>query len=122
MPDVKPRPRAGAIRLSLMRADQKGTGSASVLVSVACIPGPRIDSRLAPEAYSRPIQPVLPAGSCLLRPESDPRLAVAPRKARRPTGAPLPKFVKRRGTPDTNFGSKGAPASLWFLVPLFDLK
>ena len=30
MPDVKPRPRAGAIRLSLMRADQKGTGSASV--------------------------------------------------------------------------------------------
>src|SRR6516165_1060678 len=52
MPDVKPRPRAGAIRLSLMRADQKGTGSASVLVSSACTPGPRVDSRLAPEAYS----------------------------------------------------------------------
>src|SRR5262249_57253717 len=52
MPDVKPRPSAGAIRLSLMGADQKGTGSASVLVSIACIPGPRIDSRLALEAYS----------------------------------------------------------------------
>src|SRR6516165_8995824 len=37
MPDVKPRPTAGAIRLSLMRADQKGTGSASVLVSIAYI-------------------------------------------------------------------------------------
>jgi len=23
---------------------------------------------------------------------------------------------------DTNFGSKGALASIWFLVPLFDLK
>src|SRR5215468_11976952 len=42
MPDVKPRPRAGAIRLSLMRADQKGTGPASVLVSIACIPGLRM--------------------------------------------------------------------------------
>ena len=52
MPDVKPRPRAGAIRLSVMRADQKGTRSASVLAIVACIPGPRIDSRPAPEAYS----------------------------------------------------------------------
>src|SRR5580693_9318986 len=39
MPDVKPRPRAGAIRLSLIRADQKGTGSASEFVIVACIPG-----------------------------------------------------------------------------------
>src|SRR5258706_1333245 len=54
MPDVKPRPRAGAIRLSLTRADQKGTRSASVLVIVACIPGPRIDSRPATEAHSRP--------------------------------------------------------------------
>jgi hypothetical protein len=39
MPDVKPRPRAGAIRLSLIRADQKGTRSASEFVIVACIPG-----------------------------------------------------------------------------------
>src|SRR6476659_5964058 len=54
MPDVKPRPRAGAIRLSLTRADQKGTRSASVLVIVACIPDPRIDSRPATEAHSRP--------------------------------------------------------------------
>src|SRR5215471_1643619 len=51
MPDVKPRPRAGAIRLSLMRADQKGTGSASVLVSVACIPG----SRMTAGSRRRPI-------------------------------------------------------------------
>ena len=40
MPDVKPRPRAGAIRLSLMSADQKGTGSASILTIVVCIPAP----------------------------------------------------------------------------------
>ena len=52
MPDVKPRPRAGAIRLSLMRADQKGMRSASVLAIVACMPDPRVDSRPAPEAYS----------------------------------------------------------------------
>jgi len=39
MPDVKPRPKAGTIRLSLMGADQKGTSSASVLTIVACIPG-----------------------------------------------------------------------------------
>src|ERR1700758_1296220 len=54
MPDVKPSPRAGAIRLSLMRADQKGTRSASVLAIVACIPGPRIDSRHAPDAIATP--------------------------------------------------------------------
>jgi hypothetical protein len=52
MPDVKPRPMAGAIRLSLMRADQKGTRSASVLAIVACILDPRIRSRPAPEGYS----------------------------------------------------------------------
>jgi hypothetical protein len=40
MPDVKPRPRAGAIRLSLMSADQKGTGSASILTIVVGIPAP----------------------------------------------------------------------------------
>src|SRR6266852_253792 len=37
MPDVKPSPRAGAMRLSLMRADQKATGSASVFAIVASI-------------------------------------------------------------------------------------
>jgi len=50
MPDVKPRPRAGAIRLSVIRADQKGMRSASVLEIIACIPIPRIDSRPAPES------------------------------------------------------------------------
>ena len=37
MPDVKPRPKAGAIRLSFMGADQKGMRSASVVEVVACI-------------------------------------------------------------------------------------
>src|SRR4051794_11662385 len=37
MPDVKPKPRAGAIRLSLMSADQKGRGSASILTIVVGI-------------------------------------------------------------------------------------
>src|SRR3954452_17879372 len=37
MPDMNPRPSAGAIRLSVMTADQKGTRSASVLAIVACI-------------------------------------------------------------------------------------
>ena len=46
MPDVKPSPRAGAMRLSLTRADQKGIRSASILaVVVACIPDPHIESR-----------------------------------------------------------------------------
>src|SRR6476660_4728578 len=52
MPDVKPSPTAGAIRLSVTRADQKGTRSVSVLVIVACIPGSLIDSRPATEACS----------------------------------------------------------------------
>jgi hypothetical protein len=37
MPDVKPRPRAGAIRLSVMRADQNGMRSVPVRAIVACI-------------------------------------------------------------------------------------
>src|SRR5438128_2723840 len=38
------------------------------------------------------------------------------------TSAPFPKFVKRCGTSDTNFGSKGGASNFIFLVPLFDLK
>jgi hypothetical protein len=46
MPDVNPRPSAGAMRLSLKRADQKGMRSASILaVVVACIPDPHTESR-----------------------------------------------------------------------------
>src|ERR1051325_6023864 len=37
MPDTKPSPSAGAMRLSLTRADQKATRSVPVLSSVACI-------------------------------------------------------------------------------------
>src|SRR5689334_20282822 len=42
MPDVKPRPSAGAMRRSLTRADQNGTRSLSI--SVACIPDPCMTS------------------------------------------------------------------------------
>jgi hypothetical protein len=35
-------------------ADQNGTGPASVVVIVACIPDPRIDRRLARQAYFTP--------------------------------------------------------------------